>query len=124
MWFVREGTDIVAWTYRASQKVRNLRRSPQATLLFEAGTSYGQLRGVSMECVVEIDERDDTVRQVGTALTLKDQQEVADKYGEDALRHVVAKQSAQRWVMRIFAAARRELGPREHVATRARRPVT
>jgi hypothetical protein len=43
---------IWAWTYAASQKVRNLERDPRATLQVEAGESYEQLRGVTLECEV------------------------------------------------------------------------
>lgn len=101
MWFVRDGTDILAWTYRKSQKVRNVRRLPHATLLFEAGTAYDQLRGMSLECVVKIVEDPDTVRQVGTALSLKYQQQVIAQYGMEALESLVAHQSARRCVMRF-----------------------
>ena len=43
-----------AWTYAASQKVRNLERDPRATLQVEAGEAYEQLRGVMLECEVVI----------------------------------------------------------------------
>jgi hypothetical protein len=43
---------IWAWTYAASQKVRNLERDPRATLQVEAGESYERLRGVMFECEV------------------------------------------------------------------------
>ncbi len=44
------GARIWAWTYAASQKVRNLERDARATLQVEAGESYEQLRGVMLEC--------------------------------------------------------------------------
>ncbi len=47
LWFVHESTDIVAWTYRRSQKVRNLQRLPKATLMLESGTEYSELSGAS-----------------------------------------------------------------------------
>lgn len=43
---------IWAWTYAASQKVRNLQRDPRATLLVEAGVQYQELQGVMFECEV------------------------------------------------------------------------
>lgn len=56
LWFVlREPTDnapgpqLWAWTYAASQKVRNLERDGRATLQVEDGESYDQLRGVMLE---------------------------------------------------------------------------
>lgn len=56
------------WTYASSQKVANLRRLAQATVLVESGESYETLRGVSMETDVTIvDEYEETVR-IGTEL--------------------------------------------------------
>ena len=43
-----------AWTYAASQKVRNLERDPRATLQVETGEQYQELRGVMLECEVVI----------------------------------------------------------------------
>ena len=47
-----------AWTYAASQKVRNLERDPRATLQVETGEEYQELRGVMMKTDVEL-VRDD-----------------------------------------------------------------
>ena len=54
MWFVPDGSTIEVWSYGRSQKTVNLRRDPRATLLLETGDSYDQLRGVSLECDVEL----------------------------------------------------------------------
>jgi hypothetical protein len=43
------GPRIWAWTYAASQKVRNLERDQRATLQVEAGEQYQELRGVMIE---------------------------------------------------------------------------
>jgi hypothetical protein len=43
-----------AWTYAASQKVRNLERHPRATLQVETGELYQELRGVMLECEVVV----------------------------------------------------------------------
>ena len=57
-----------SWTYAASQKVRNVEREPRATLQVEAGESYEELRGVMLECDVDM-ERDPTrVADYGRAL--------------------------------------------------------
>jgi nitroimidazol reductase NimA-like FMN-containing flavoprotein (pyridoxamine 5'-phosphate oxidase superfamily) len=39
---------IAFWTYRASQKARNLSRDPRLTCLVEEGESYFELRGVQL----------------------------------------------------------------------------
>jgi hypothetical protein len=54
-----------AWTYAASQKVRNLERDPRATLQVEAGESYEELRGVMLECEVVIHREPDAVAALG-----------------------------------------------------------
>jgi hypothetical protein len=54
-----------AWTYAASQKVRNLERDPRATLQVEAGESYELLRGVMLECEVILHRDLETVRALG-----------------------------------------------------------
>jgi PPOX class probable F420-dependent enzyme len=67
------GPMLVTWTYRKSQKVANLRRLPQATVLAESGDTYGALRGVSMECDVEVLEDHGATLEIGIALV--------DRYG-------------------------------------------
>jgi len=58
LWYVRDGLTLIAWTYGASQKVRNLERDPRATLQIEAGRDqYSELRGAMLECAATI-ERD------------------------------------------------------------------
>jgi hypothetical protein len=59
------GPRLWAWTYAASQKVRNLERDPRATLQVEAQESYELLRGVMLECDVALHRDFETVRAVG-----------------------------------------------------------
>jgi hypothetical protein len=54
-----------AWTYAASQKVRNLERDPRASLQVEAGESYEELRGVTLECDVFVHRDVETVAALG-----------------------------------------------------------
>ena len=46
LWFVVRGEEIWGWTFTKSQKIKNLERDPRATMLFEDGVTYDQLRGV------------------------------------------------------------------------------
>jgi len=68
LWYFPRGDGIATWTYRASQKAANLRRLAQATVLIETGDSYDQLRGVSMECDVELVEDTEKIALLGTEL--------------------------------------------------------
>jgi nitroimidazol reductase NimA-like FMN-containing flavoprotein (pyridoxamine 5'-phosphate oxidase superfamily) len=59
------GPRLWAWTYAASQKVRNLERQPRATLQVEAGEQYQQLRGVMLECETVVHGELDIVKALG-----------------------------------------------------------
>jgi len=59
------GPRLWAWTYAASQKVRNIERHPRATLQLEAGEAYAELRGVMLECEVQIHRDLQTVARLG-----------------------------------------------------------
>jgi nitroimidazol reductase NimA-like FMN-containing flavoprotein (pyridoxamine 5'-phosphate oxidase superfamily) len=90
---------IWAWTYGASQKVRNLERDPRATLQVEAGEQYQELRGVMIECEVTIHRDLSTVQALGQEIFRR----YASPRGEapaDALPEEVAamvdKQAAKR----------------------------
>jgi hypothetical protein len=54
-----------AWTYRASQKVRNIERDPRVTLQIESGEQYQELRGVMLECEVVLHHHLAVVKGVG-----------------------------------------------------------
>ena len=48
MFYVLLGGKIAFWTYRSSQKARNLARDPRVTCLVETGEEYFDLRGVAV----------------------------------------------------------------------------
>jgi PPOX class probable F420-dependent enzyme len=48
MFYVMLGGRIAFWTYRSSQKARNLSRDPRVTCLVETGEEYFELRGVQV----------------------------------------------------------------------------
>ena len=69
LWYVVEDGLVTGWTFAKSQKVRNLERLPQATLQVEAGRDrYAELRGVMLECDVEILREPARVTAIGLAL--------------------------------------------------------
>jgi nitroimidazol reductase NimA-like FMN-containing flavoprotein (pyridoxamine 5'-phosphate oxidase superfamily) len=67
-----------AWTYAKSQKVRNLERDPRCTIQVEAGTEYGELRGVmaKAECELTPEQqagmRRQAAKRVGLRLHLRE----------------------------------------------------
>jgi len=71
LWYMPEGSQLVAWTFAKSQKARNLERRPQATLQVEAGDTYDQLRGAMMECDVEVIRDVEAVTAIGLALAAR-----------------------------------------------------
>jgi len=66
LWYVVDGGELRGWTYAKSQKAKNLERDPRATLQIEDGVEYQELRGVMMECDVELIRED--VEAFGAAL--------------------------------------------------------
>ena len=75
LWFVTrpagDAERIWAWTYAASQKVRNLERDPRATLQVEAGESYEELRGVMLECDVAVQRETPAVAALGREIFMR-----------------------------------------------------
>src|SRR5947208_11487278 len=68
LWYAVDGVVLQGWTYAKSQKAKNLERDPRATLQVEAGEQYHELRGVMMECDVEIERDPAGVAGYGRAL--------------------------------------------------------
>jgi PPOX class probable F420-dependent enzyme len=68
LWYASDDLILRSWTYAKSQKAKNLERDPRATLQVEDGEQYHELRGVMMECDVEIEHESDKVANFGRAL--------------------------------------------------------
>ncbi len=54
------------WTYRTSQKARNMARDPRVTCLIETGQDYFELRGAMIYGKVEIVTDPNRIRYVGS----------------------------------------------------------
>lgn len=93
MWFVVEGSELVFTTKAKSQKVRNLRRDPRATVLVESGDTYSELRGVEMLGHVAIVDDPAEVRR-GVAL-------LADAYGAAASDLSLGERARNRVILRF-----------------------
>jgi PPOX class probable F420-dependent enzyme len=71
LWYVLRDRSVWAWTYAASQKVRNLERDPRCTLQVEAGTEYAELRGVMFKAEARIHRDVEDVWGVGAELAVR-----------------------------------------------------
>jgi PPOX class probable F420-dependent enzyme len=65
MYYVLMEGQITFWTYRSSQKARNLARDPRVTCLVETGEQYFDLRGVQVQGVARCIEDPAQVREIG-----------------------------------------------------------
>ncbi len=68
LWYVPDGMELRGWTYAKSQKAKNLERDPRATLGIADGVQYHELRGVMLECDVELEREPERVAEYGFAL--------------------------------------------------------
>jgi hypothetical protein len=68
LWYLMRDTELWAWTFAKSQKVRNLERAPLATLQVEAGSEYAELRGAMLKCDVTLHRDTERVAAFGAAL--------------------------------------------------------
>jgi hypothetical protein len=59
------GGRIAFWTYRASQKARNLARDPRVTCLVETGEQYFDLRGVQVAGLARLVGDPDGILEIG-----------------------------------------------------------
>ena len=103
------GSDPWSWTYRKSQKVKNLERDDHATLLIESGFEYAELKGVMLKTRAHIEH--DTERVIDFA------EELFGKYqgasGSPEMREALRAQAAEARRDQVRGPRDRQLGPRE-----------
>ncbi len=68
MFYTMRGGQIAFWTYRASQKARNLARDPRVTCLVETGEEYFALRGVQVRGTARCVDDPAGVLSIGRAI--------------------------------------------------------
>ncbi|HEY1275253.1 MAG TPA: TIGR03618 family F420-dependent PPOX class oxidoreductase [Thermoleophilaceae bacterium] len=98
LWYVvDDGPELRGWTYAKSQKAVNLSRDPHATIGVDDGVQYHELRGVMLECDVEVEHEPERVEGYGLALF--------ERYGGGGLgpeiRQMVAAQAQKRVGLRF-----------------------
>jgi len=98
LWFVMRGTDPWIWTYRKSQKVRNLERDDRATTLVESGTEYAELRGVMLRTRAHIEHDPERILDFAEELFAKYQ---GTNPGTEGMRDALRAQAAKRVAIRF-----------------------
>ena len=97
MWYLRDGEDLLFWTYAKSQKVVNVRRDPRATVLVATGEKYEELKGVSINGATTVVDDLDQVLAFG--------EKVYEKYwgpiDDDLIREGVRMMGSKRVVIRV-----------------------
>ena len=122
MFYVLLDGQIAFWTYRASQKARNLARDPRVTCLVETGEEYFELRGVQVMGTARCVEDPAGVLDIGrrvAAVTAGVPGGVVEEYTEQAARKRVG------YVVepaRIISWDHRKLAPRLRPDRRQRLP--
>jgi PPOX class probable F420-dependent enzyme len=103
LWYVMRATDLWAWTFAKSQKVRNLERDPRATLQVETGDAYPELRGAMLKCDVTVHRETDLVATFGLELFAR--YAPADTHGnlDDETRAMVLAQAPKRVALQFRA---------------------
>ena len=97
LWFVMRGADPWAWTYRKSQKVKNLERDNRATTLVESGTEYSELKGVMLRTRAQIEYDTEPILDFAEELFAKYQ----GASGSDGMREALRAQAAKRVAIRF-----------------------
>ncbi len=65
MYFVPSASEIHMWTYRKSQKARNLTRDPRCAVLIEGGEPYVDTKGVLVRGSAVLVEEYDAIADIG-----------------------------------------------------------
>ena len=90
MFYVLLGGRIAFWTYRASQKARNLARDPRLTCLVETGEEYFELRGVQVAGTASCVSDPDGVLDIGRRIAAR-MRDVPAGALEDYVTHAARK---------------------------------
>ncbi|MGI8845624.1 MAG: pyridoxamine 5'-phosphate oxidase family protein [Thermoleophilaceae bacterium] len=99
LWYVVEDPPVLrGWTFAKSQKAKNLERDPRATLGIDDGVQYVELRGVMLECDVEVERDPETVAEYGISLFKRYAPD--GDFGDEA-RAAVLKQAEKRIGLRF-----------------------
>lgn len=106
---------ITFWTYRSSQKARNIERDPRVTCLIEVGEDYFELHGAMLYGTARVLTEPNDVRHVGRAVVHRMMAPGGDVADPASLEPFVEATAAKRWayvvdVRRMASWDHRKLG--------------
>lgn len=94
LWFAIDDGAIVLETFSKSQKVKNLERDARATLLFEDGRVYNELRGATISGKVELVRDVERVHALHMQVLLRNTPEIPREVLEEATKSMAHKKTA------------------------------
>jgi PPOX class probable F420-dependent enzyme len=110
LWFAVKDGAYLFETYGTSQKVVNLRRDPRIALMWEAGDTYEELRGVSINGHAEIIDAEPQLTELMTYIIARNSPNLGD--------HLAVAQMVRKRVVvsvrpdKVFSWDHRKLPPR------------
>jgi PPOX class probable F420-dependent enzyme len=93
MFYAMVDDKIAFWTYRTSQKAKNIERDPRVTCLLEFGEEYFELRGALIYGKAEVVTDPNRVRYVGAEVVKR----MMDLQDEEAIAPFVEQTAAKRY---------------------------
>ena len=93
LWFAIVDGAIIFETFTKSQKIVNLKRDPRIAVLVEDGTTYDQLRGVSINGRAELVEDPAQVERYAEAVVRKNNPEVPPEMVGQAAKAMAQKRT-------------------------------
>jgi len=99
LWFAVKDGNILFETYGSSQKVVNLRRDPRIAVICEKGTTYHELRGVSVKGRGRIVDSGPELLELMTFIVKHNHREL----NEDQAAALAASMAQKRVVVEVLA---------------------
>ena len=93
LWFAVVDGAIVFETFTKSQKIVNLKRDPRIAVLVEDGTTYDQLRGVSINARAELVDDPAEVERYAAHIVRKNNPEVPPEMVPQAAKMIAQKRT-------------------------------
>ena len=93
LWFAIVDGAIVFETFTKSQKIVNLKRDPRIAVLVEDGTTYDQLRGVSINARAELVDDPAEVERYAAHIVRKNNPEVPPEMVPQAAKMMAQKRT-------------------------------